>query len=313
MQKIRIECFECFHIALSKRSFFYLDLSRSGTKEEKEARRQFAKILTQEKTLQGKKHWYHQDIEGTGYQWRLEASVVRKYAHQLDLPCSVDEELKRYRVEGPKMPDEPIRVTRFQINIQGDGEFIWIGLESLNERLRRAMDQWIVDHGISRKDFRYVNTYGASITITHKMLNAFKDHLIFDKPLAELIKEERIQAQKRKEEEKQREADWARRREEAGKRRDQSWEECWQQYQESFFRQQSEGRNHYEGKVSIKSKGDINGALKIFSLDKSTATAETIKKRYRELAKKSHPDVGGNAEEFKKINNANEVLMSHFK
>lgn len=38
------------------------------------------------------------------------------------------------------------------------------------------------------------------------------------------------------------------------------------------------------------------------------ATQDEIKKAFRSLAKIHHPDKGGNAEEFKKINEANEVL-----
>ena len=40
------------------------------------------------------------------------------------------------------------------------------------------------------------------------------------------------------------------------------------------------------------------------------ATAEEIKKSYRELAKKHHPDKGGNEEEFKKINEAYSILSN---
>lgn len=38
------------------------------------------------------------------------------------------------------------------------------------------------------------------------------------------------------------------------------------------------------------------------------ADAKEIKKKYRELARKHHPDRGGNAETFKQINEAYEVL-----
>lgn len=39
-----------------------------------------------------------------------------------------------------------------------------------------------------------------------------------------------------------------------------------------------------------------------------TVDAELLKKRYRELSKKTHPDVGGKTEEFTKVNTAYELL-----
>ena len=39
-----------------------------------------------------------------------------------------------------------------------------------------------------------------------------------------------------------------------------------------------------------------------------TASQDEIKKSYRKLSKKHHPDAGGNEEEFKKISHAYDVL-----
>ena len=39
-----------------------------------------------------------------------------------------------------------------------------------------------------------------------------------------------------------------------------------------------------------------------------TATAEEIKSAYRKLAKKYHPDLGGDPEKFKEINEAHDIL-----
>ena len=48
---------------------------------------------------------------------------------------------------------------------------------------------------------------------------------------------------------------------------------------------------------------------KVLGVDKS-ATPEEIKKAFRKKAAKAHPDVGGDEEEFKKINEAYEVLSN---
>jgi molecular chaperone DnaJ len=44
-----------------------------------------------------------------------------------------------------------------------------------------------------------------------------------------------------------------------------------------------------------------------------TATPEQIKKSFRQKAKKSHPDTGGNAEEFKTISLAYNILSDEEK
>ena len=46
---------------------------------------------------------------------------------------------------------------------------------------------------------------------------------------------------------------------------------------------------------------------------KNCKTAEELKKSYREWAKKLHPDLGGNAEEFKAMQNEYEKLWEHLK
>lgn len=51
-----------------------------------------------------------------------------------------------------------------------------------------------------------------------------------------------------------------------------------------------------------------DNAYKIFNLT-SSATTEDVNKRYKILAKKHHPDKGGNAENFKLIVEAKNVLL----
>lgn len=55
---------------------------------------------------------------------------------------------------------------------------------------------------------------------------------------------------------------------------------------------------------------DLDSSLTLFNLD-SSATLDDVKKRYRILAKLYHPDSGGNEEEFKRLNSANQILMQY--
>ncbi len=55
-------------------------------------------------------------------------------------------------------------------------------------------------------------------------------------------------------------------------------------------------------------KKNLKDLYNTFDLDEN-ATKEEIKKAYRQKCKKAHPDLGGNAEEFKKISLAYEILM----
>lgn len=55
-------------------------------------------------------------------------------------------------------------------------------------------------------------------------------------------------------------------------------------------------------------KKNLKDLYNMLDLDEN-ATKEEIKKAYRQKCKKAHPDLGGNAEEFKKISIAYEILM----
>lgn len=60
------------------------------------------------------------------------------------------------------------------------------------------------------------------------------------------------------------------------------------------------------------SASELDSSLTLFNLDSSTTTLDDVKKRYRALSKLYHPDTGGHEEEFKRLNQANQVLMQHF-
>ena len=50
-------------------------------------------------------------------------------------------------------------------------------------------------------------------------------------------------------------------------------------------------------------------ALSVLGLDAS-ATQDVIKQAFRQLVKQHHPDVGGSAESFRRVNDAYQLLMS---
>ena len=57
---------------------------------------------------------------------------------------------------------------------------------------------------------------------------------------------------------------------------------------------------------------DIKEALEILGLP-TLISEEDIKKQYRHLAKKYHPDQGGDAQEMERINQAYALLTSYIK
>jgi len=49
-------------------------------------------------------------------------------------------------------------------------------------------------------------------------------------------------------------------------------------------------------------------ARKLLGVDENCKDLELITKKYKDLAKKHHPDIGGNTDYFKSLNNAHKVL-----
>jgi hypothetical protein len=102
-----------------------------------------------------------------------------------------------------------------------------------------------------------------------------------------------------------------RKREEERKR----YEEAQERYNEEMRRAYSQYRREYPHEEydwnPWQRRSQVSTALSLFDLDTS-ATQEDVKKKYRTLAKQYHPDAGGDAEKFKRLNQANQVLMQHF-
>jgi hypothetical protein len=117
---------------------------------------------------------------------------------------------------------------------------------------------------------------GSHWTLHEDVLFAYADWLIFDEYIQILMSRA---IEKRKQEELR----WE-------EIRDRSW------YQRPFLPQRDTS---------------LSKALTLFNLD-SSAQLDDVKRRYRVLSKLYHPDTGGNEEEFKRLNQANQVLMQHF-
>jgi hypothetical protein len=58
---------------------------------------------------------------------------------------------------------------------------------------------------------------------------------------------------------------------------------------------------------------EVPSFLKLLGFEQIPSSEEEIKTRYKNLAKQLHPDVGGNAEDFMKIQKASENSMKYLK
>ena len=93
-----------------------------------------------------------------------------------------------------------------------------------------------------------------------------------------------------------------------------------QQYREDFYkkyrqRQQSEyqysgyERTYQRAKPNNNNSSSLAGSLKVLGLN-ANATKQDVKRAYRSLSKKHHPDAGGKQENFVKINKAYKNAIS---
>jgi len=80
--------------------------------------------------------------------------------------------------------------------------------------------------------------------------------------------------------------------------------------QEELRWEEIRDRTWHQRSVSPWVETGLSKAFTLFNLD-SSATLDDVKKRYRVLAKLYHPDSGGHEEEFKRLNQANQILMQH--
>lgn len=83
---------------------------------------------------------------------------------------------------------------------------------------------------------------------------------------------------------------------------DRAWEKS-QQQQKQQYRQQSQQKRYTSTSTS-----KLDTALKFLGLTKS-ATKDDVKKAYRRLAKKYHPDMGGNKNDFIKLKEHYDYVM----
>lgn len=84
-------------------------------------------------------------------------------------------------------------------------------------------------------------------------------------------------------------------------------QKLWEKRQEEHKKFRAEHGNLFDFSKLF----DFKDNYKILGVER-TASKDEVKKAYRNLAKQHHPDVGGNVEKFREINQAYEKLMMRF-
>ena len=239
--KVKLTRFACFFVSASwrkeQKAFFYIDFNRDGSKQEKAARKELARLLTQEKKTSSKRV-YHEDCEGAGFHWRVSQSILLKYADWLGLSSeSIEEEIARHRREFMLPPAEPIVVNRLDIRDLKRPHIIGLQLSQSCEQLRRALDQWRENNWLPRDDWMAMNGYGAHITITRTMLQELLGWLSFVRPFGEMLAEAMADAKEAEERAKLWEAgaqERARQWEEESKRTYSYYERYYREYRPTY-------------------------------------------------------------------------------
>jgi hypothetical protein len=134
--------------------------------------------------------------------------------------------------------------------------------------------------------FDETDTGGNYWTLHREMLLYFADWFELSAPVEELLQQAETQARAAKKKKDEEEA----------------------QGYDAFARDFKKRYGGFFGNSASMQGATREDALKVLGI-KGDITAEAVKKAYRQLAKRHHPDVGGDAEQFRRVNEAYQLLM----
>ncbi|AKQ08468.1 hypothetical protein PQE66_gp153 [Bacillus phage PBC2] len=90
---------------------------------------------------------------------------------------------------------------------------------------------------------------------------------------------------------------------------DEDMKRMWEQFERARAYEEAKQRQQYHRQQQYTSTSRLDVALKFLGLTKS-ATKDDAKKAYRKLAKKYHPDMGGNKNDFIKLKEHYDYAMN---